>query len=72
LAKECAGRIGGTPEEQKKFFDEVIAAFPESFWTEVCAPPLVKNYKIHFRLKKGYKPVARQPIPLSPYDDLRV
>ena len=25
-----------------------------------------------FRLKPDYKPVARQPIPLSPYDELRV
>lgn len=36
-----------------------------------CAPPLVRNHKIHFRLKEGPVPVARQPILLSPYDDMR-
>ena len=72
LLKESAGKIGGTADEQMKFFDQVIASYPETFWIEGCAAPRVKNYKIRFRLKQGAKPVARQPIPMSPYDDMRV
>ena len=33
---------------------------------------MVKGIQIGFRLKPGAKPVARQPIPLSPFDVLRV
>ena len=72
LLKESAGKIGGTPEEQSRFFDRVIASYPECFWMDGCSAPLIRNYKIRFRLKPGAKPVARQPIPMSPYDDLRV
>ena len=72
LAKEGASFIGGTPQEQRRYFDEVIAKYPECYWTDGCAPPTVKNHVISFRLKQGAKPVARQPIPVSPYDDLRV
>ena len=32
----------------------------------------MRDKVIGFRMKPGMKPVARQPIPLSPYDDLRV
>ena len=70
--KACETKIGGKPEERLKFFEEVIAAYPECFWMEGCAPPTVRNHVIAFRLKPGAKPVARQPIPVSPYDDLRV
>ena len=72
LMSKVGDKIGGTPEEQKRYFDEVIAKYSECFWIEGCAPPLVKDHKIKFRLKEGAKPVARQPIPLSPYDDVRV
>ena len=30
------------------------------------------GHLIRFRLKPGAKPVARQPIPLSPFDEMRV
>ena len=72
LRKLSEGRIGGTPEEQRVFFDSVVAKYPQCFWTEGCAPPAVRGHLIRFRLKPGAKPVARQPIPLSPFDDLRV
>ncbi len=32
----------------------------------------MRDKVIGVRLKPGAKPVARQPIPVSPYDDLRV
>ena len=67
-----ADKIGGSPEEQKRFFDKVIATYPECFWIDGCDAPRVRNHKIRFRVKPGSKPVARQPIPLSPYDDMRV
>ena len=34
--------------------------------------PTIKHHKIHFRLEQGAKPVAREPIPLSAYDSMRV
>ena len=43
-----------------------------SFWIEGCEAPTVRDKVIGYRMKPGMKPVARQPIPLSPYDDLRV
>ena len=72
LRKLSEGRIGGTPEEQRVFFESVVAKYPQCFWTEGCAPPAVRDHLIRFRLKPGAKPVARQPIPLSPFDYLRV
>ena len=65
-------RIGGTADEKLEYFEKVIAAYPECFWSDGCAPPSVGSHEIRFRLKPGAKPVARQPIPVSPYDDLRV
>ena len=65
-------KISGKSEEQSRFFEEVCATYPEVFWMDGCAPPLVRNHKIHFTFKEGAVPVARQPIPLSPYDDMRV
>ena len=53
-------------------FEQVIVKNADCFWIEGCPAPLIKNHKVRFRLKPGAKPVARQPIPLSPYDDLRV
>ena len=37
LAKEGASLIGGTPPEQRRDFDEVIARFPECYWSDGCA-----------------------------------
>ena len=42
------------------------------YWIDGCPPPTVRIKLIHFRQKAGTVPKARQPIPLSPYDDLRV
>ena len=72
LAAATADRIGGTPQEARRYFDEVLAKYPECFWIDGCAAPLVRDHVISFRLKEGAKPVARQPIPVSPYDDTRV
>jgi len=65
-------RIGGSPKEQEDFFDRVIAANPHCFWLEGCAAPTIRDHVVEFKMKIGAKPVARQPIPLSPYDDMRV
>jgi hypothetical protein len=72
LWKACQDKIGGPPEDRVKFFSETIARWPQCFWIDGCAAPMVKNYTIRFRMKPNAKPVARQPIPVSPYDDLRV
>ena len=64
--------IGETPRERESFFDKVLGAFPHCFWLEGCAAPTVKDYVIEFAAKPNAKPVARQPIPLSPYDEMRV
>ena len=72
LAEKSKTKIGGTPAEQRRFFDEIVAAFPQCFWVDGCPAPTVRDKVIGFRLKPNAKPVARQPIPVSPYDDLRV
>ena len=72
LAKLSEERIGGTAAEQKRFFDVAIARYSDVYWIEGCPPPTVRSKLIHFNLKPGAVPKARQPIPLSPYDDLRV
>ena len=66
------GKIGGPDQEKPEFFDRVIAMHPTTFWMEGCDAPELKGIQIGFRLKPGAVPVARQPIPLSPFDDLRV
>ena len=53
LAKLSADRIGGTPEEQRMFFDRVIAKYPDVYWIDGCPPPTVKSKLIHFKLKPG-------------------
>jgi len=72
LKKQSMGRIGGSPEEQRMFFEKVIARYPQCFWIEGCAAPFVKGHIVKFRLKENAKPVARQPLPVSPYDEMRV
>ena len=72
LAKASLDRIGGTEEEKQAFFDKVIAKYPDVYWIDGCPAPIVRSKLIHFNLKPGSVPKARQPIPLSPYDDLRV
>ena len=65
-------KIGGTEEEKRAFFEKVIAAYPDVYWMEGCPAPTVKNKLVHFNNKPDAVPRARRPIPLSPYDDLRV
>jgi hypothetical protein len=72
LAKASMERIGGTEAEKREFFDSVIAKHPDVYWIDGCPAPTVKSKLIHFNLKPGAVPKARKPIPLSPYDDLRV
>ena len=72
LAKTMETRVGGTPQERDRFFKEVVATYPEVFWTDECAAPKVRGHVIHFRPKDDAVPVARQPIPLSPFDEMRV
>ena len=60
------------PEERERFFRDVIAAHFHCFWMDGCAPPTVRNHVVEFELKPDAKPVARQPIPLSPFDVARV
>ena len=72
LAKVSMERIGGTEAEKRAFFDRVIASYPDVYWIDGCPAPTVRSKLIHFNLKPGAVPKARQPIPLSPYDDLRV
>ena len=72
LAKASMGRIGGLEQEKREFFDKVIAEYPDVYWIDGCPAPTVRSKLIHFNLKPGSVPKARQPIPLSPYDDLRV
>lgn len=59
-------------EEVASIFNGVIATFPQCFWMDGCKAPTVNSYTIKFRLKPGAIPVARQPIPMSPYDDIRI
>ena len=63
--------VGGSPEEQQAFFDRVIAVHPQQFWLEGCAAPCVRGTVISFKLKPGAKPVAREPIPMSPCNTMR-
>ena len=72
MARVSADLIGGTDEERGRFFEEVVGAYPQCFWLEGCDPPAIQDKLIGFRLKDGAKPVARQPIALSPFDQLRV
>ena len=48
----------------------VIGIHAEEFWLEGCSAPCTGTV-IRFKVKAGAKPVARQPIPMSPYDELR-
>ena len=49
----------------------MIAAHPLQFWLDGCEAPTVRGAVISFRLEPGAKLVARQPIPVSPFDELR-
>ena len=66
LAKASMGRVGGTEEEKREFFDKVVAKYPDVYWIDGCPAPTVRSKLIHFNLRPGAVPKARQPIPLSP------
>ena len=72
LAKQSLDRIGGTEKEKRQFFDEALAPYGDVYWFEGCPAPTVRSKLVHFSLKPGAVPKARQPISLTPYDDLRV
>ena len=63
---------GRTAQERQQFWDEVIVKNTECWWIDGCAAPTVKGYRVNMEAKKDAVPVAMQPIPLSPYDRLRV
>ena len=62
----------GTDQQRETFLEKVLYKNLEGIWLDGCAAPTVKNYWVNMPLKPGAKPVAMQPIPLSPYDTLRV
>ncbi len=64
-------KFGGEPHEQEEFVRRVIATHPEQCWLDGCPAPCVRGTVISFRLMQGAKPVARQPFPVSPFDELR-
>jgi hypothetical protein len=70
--KDGEWKIGGDLKEREEFFEKVIAAHPDCFWLDGCEAPTVRGHIIEFSMKPEAKPVARQPIPLSPYDSVRV
>ena len=52
LWKASEGLIGGTPEEKRHFFEKVSAKWPQCFWIDGSAAPLIKNHVIRFRMKE--------------------
>ena len=54
-----------------EFFDTVIAGNFHCFWMDGCGPLTVRGHVIEFEFLPNAKPVARQPFPLSPYDEAR-
>ena len=71
-AEPIRRRIGGTNEEAKKYFDECVAPFGDVHWIDGCKAPTIRDHKIHMEALPNAKPIAMQPIPLSPFDDIRV
>ena len=57
MAAATTEKIGGSPTEAARFFDEVIAPYPQVYWLDGCEAPAVENVKIKFRLKPNAKPV---------------
>jgi len=70
--KDDKWKIGGDAHTREDFFERVIAKHQSCFWMEGCAAPTVRDHVVEFGVKPGAKPVSRQPIPLSPYDEVRV
>ena len=67
-----APKVGGPPEEVEKVWKDIVLKHRRCFWIDGCAAPCVQNHKIHFSVRPNAVPVARQPIPVSPFDDMRV
>ncbi len=51
-------------------FARVVAPHPEQFSLEGCAAPYARGSVISFESKPGAVPVARQPNPVPPYDEM--
>ena len=58
LAKLSMERIGGTAEQKRQFFDEIIAKYPDVYWIDGCPAPTVRSKLMHFNLKPGAVPKA--------------
>ena len=56
LAKLAEGRVGGTEEEKRDFFDRIIAAYPDVFWIDGCPAPTVRDKLVHFRRSQEQSP----------------
>ena len=67
-----APKIGGPSEEGEKIWKDIVLKHRRCFWLDGCAAPAVRDHQIHFTVRPNAVPVARQPIPVSPYDDMRV
>ena len=65
-------QVHGSEKEVDRVWREVCLKHRNCFWVDGCAAPCVRDHQIHFSVRPGAIPVARQPIPVSPYDDLRV
>ena len=65
-------KVSGTTEQVDRVWNEIVLGHRRCFWIDGCAAPCVRAHKIHFSVRLGAVLVARQPIPVSPYDDLRV
>ena len=65
-------RLEGSGVQRDQFITEVLFQNLCALWFLGCAAPTVKGYEINMPTKPGGKPVAMQPIPLSPYDQLRI
>ena len=62
----------GSDQERSRYLQEVLYKNLCSLWFDGCAAPTIKGYEVSMPAKPGAKPVAMQPIPLSPYDQARV
>ena len=50
LKDAVSGKIGGSPRAQERFFEKVLWKYTECFWIDGCAPPLITDKRIRFRL----------------------
>ena len=72
---ESARWSNGDRDAMELAIEGRIRGFPageaQQLWLEGCAAPCVTGTVISFTLETCARSVARQPIPSSPYDELR-